>query len=445
MFRSYVIFAEMRTGSNLLEATLNRIYKITCHGEAFNPAMLGWPNNENILGCLKGERDLDPFVLLDKISWREDHLSGFRYFHDHDPRVLETILNNKTCAKIILTRNAVESYVSVKQATETQQWKLNSSEVPRNVAVTFDFDEFAQEMDAKDAFRGRVLRSLQETGQTAFFLDYSDLRDIDVMNGLLSWLGRPDVVLTDVASDQIPQNPVPLEDRVNNFAEMSAELSKIDSFDLGHFPAFERKRGASSANAHVFGGGDGLIYFPVDGASFPAGLSDQPFDTGFNQSTLRDWKKNHPNHRSFSIVRHPGDYAWNAFLRLGKVRQEFQDVLRDDFGVIVNLPEDDMMGSFHNFLLFVKRNLNGQTSMPVLPIWASQTEIIAGVNSFSQLDSIIRESEVDVMADALARLAGLDYQPNRQPVPARPWAGCDKIEKALRAAYRRDFMNFGKG
>ena len=49
-FNSFVVFAEMRTGSNFLEANLNAFLGIKCHGEAFNPHFIGYPNTTHILG-----------------------------------------------------------------------------------------------------------------------------------------------------------------------------------------------------------------------------------------------------------------------------------------------------------------------------------------------------------------------------------------------------------
>ena len=40
-FTSFVVLAEMRTGSNFLEANLNALEGVTCHGEAFNPHFIG--------------------------------------------------------------------------------------------------------------------------------------------------------------------------------------------------------------------------------------------------------------------------------------------------------------------------------------------------------------------------------------------------------------------
>ena len=56
-FQRFVIFAEMRTGSNLLEATLNAVKRVTCFGEAFNPYMMGWPDKDEMLGVTRQARE----------------------------------------------------------------------------------------------------------------------------------------------------------------------------------------------------------------------------------------------------------------------------------------------------------------------------------------------------------------------------------------------------
>ena len=93
-FKSFVVFAEMRTGSNFLEANLNAFEGISCHGEAFNPHFIGYPNATDILGVDQETRDTDPNALLSAIRNTSTGLGGFRYFHDHDPRVLDTLLTD---------------------------------------------------------------------------------------------------------------------------------------------------------------------------------------------------------------------------------------------------------------------------------------------------------------------------------------------------------------
>ena len=66
-FESFVVFAEMRTGSNFLEANLNSFDGISCHGEAFNPFFMGYPKSEPILGVDQAMRDADPMTLVHAI------------------------------------------------------------------------------------------------------------------------------------------------------------------------------------------------------------------------------------------------------------------------------------------------------------------------------------------------------------------------------------------
>ena len=58
-FDSFVLFAEMRTGSNFLEANINGFADLHCHGEAFNPHFIGYPTREEICGVTLAEREAD--------------------------------------------------------------------------------------------------------------------------------------------------------------------------------------------------------------------------------------------------------------------------------------------------------------------------------------------------------------------------------------------------
>ena len=81
-FDYFVIFAEMRTGSNFLEANLNAFSGLRCHGEAFNPHFVGYPNATEILGFDLGLREADPHQFLGAIKSEDSVLGGFRYFRD---------------------------------------------------------------------------------------------------------------------------------------------------------------------------------------------------------------------------------------------------------------------------------------------------------------------------------------------------------------------------
>lgn len=260
-FQYFVVFAEMRTGSNFLETNLNALQGVACHGEAFNPHFIGYPNRTEILGITQLVRDAGPDALIGAIRSQPGHLGGFRFFHDHDPRVLEAVVNDPLCAKIILTRNPVDSYVSWKIAQATGQWKLTNIKRRRDSRITFDAAEFEQHVARLQDFQILLLNRLQTSGQTAFHLAYEDLQSLEVMNGLARFLGVP-ARLEALDSSLKKQNPSPLVDKVENFEQMQRALSGLDSFNLTRTPNFEPRRGAV-VPGHVTGAHAPLLYMPV--------------------------------------------------------------------------------------------------------------------------------------------------------------------------------------
>lgn len=76
-FDYFVVFAEMRTGSNFLETNLNAFDGLTCHGEAFNPHFIGYPNSGEILGVTQAMREADPVRLIQEIKAQPGVLGAF--------------------------------------------------------------------------------------------------------------------------------------------------------------------------------------------------------------------------------------------------------------------------------------------------------------------------------------------------------------------------------
>lgn len=455
-FSSFVIFAEMRTGSNLLEATLNSVKRITCFGEAFNPYLLGWHDTDQIRGVTKAERDADPLRLLQAITGREDHLSGFRYFHDHDPRVFEAIMTDRRCAKIILTRNPVDSYVSTELAWQTNQWKLNQTETPIPAVMTYDGAAFRKTLAEVEGFLGRVQRGLQTSGQGAFWLNYDDLRDAEIMTGLTHWLGRTDLEKVSPASDQVPQNPREMSQKVSNFDEMRADLAQLDPFQLSHIPTFEPRRGPAVPSFVSSDAGGGLLFMPIAGGPRDAvdewlGAAGAETGANYTQNSLRAWLRAHPGHRSFTVLRHPLRRAWTAFTHLmGAAPAELRELLRNTHRVplppdeaLFAMGPDELSRIFADFLVFLRRTLNGQTSLAVLPIWASQTEVLAGFSRFISPDMILREATLARDLSWLAEVAGCPAPPLPKPEPVPDFLSSPALQQAARDAYHRDYLQFG--
>ena len=66
-FDTFIVIAAMRTGSNFLEASLNRVPNLACHGEAFNPHFVCFPNKDQMFGMDLAAREADPLELVARI------------------------------------------------------------------------------------------------------------------------------------------------------------------------------------------------------------------------------------------------------------------------------------------------------------------------------------------------------------------------------------------
>lgn len=465
-FDSFVVFAEMRTGSNFLETNLNAIPGLSCHGEAFNPHFIGYPGTDDILGITLGERLADPGALLSAIREEGGVLGGFRFFNDHDPRVLDAVLPDPRVAKIILTRNPVDSYVSRKIAAATGQWKLTNVRNAKTEVVDFDADEFAAHLERLQAFQVRLLHGLQVTGQTAFYVDYDDIQDVEVINGIAAFLGV-EGRLPALDKKLKKQNPEPVEDKVADFPAMEAALARLDRFNLSRTPNFEPRRGAGIPGFHA-AARSGLMYLPVKGGpervvlDWLAALDGAAPQTGFNQKTVRQWKNRHPGHRSFTVIRHPLARAHATFCDRILARgpdsfPEIREHLRRQFGLAVpegdpgpDWSDSDHAAAFGVFLSFLKANLSAQTALRIDPSWASQAAVLQGMAQFVVPDAILRE---DDLVAALPRLAAAIGRPDA-PQPAGltdPHAErlarivTPALEAQAREVYARDHMSFGFG
>lgn len=465
-FDYFVVFAEMRTGSNFLETNLNAFDGLACHGEAFNPHFIGYPNETEILGVSQAARDEEPKQLLRAFK-KAPGFNGFRYFHDHDPRPFDKIVDDPKCAKVILTRNPVDSYVSWKIATATGQWKLTDAKARKDGKADFDADEFRVHLEELQNFQVTLLNRLQVSGQTAFYIAYEDLQSVEVMNGLAAWLGIASRL--DALDKTLKvQNPAALSDKVSNFAQMQTALSGLDTFNLTRTPNFEPRRGAAVPTYYA-SDVSRLMYLPVRG-----GVRDRVVEwlraldrlggtelrMKLSQGDLREWMRANPGHRRFAVLRHPLARAHAVFcdriLSDGKSGYGgIQATLKRRYKL--SLPDSPTDASYDKaahraafaaFLVFLKGNLAGQTAIRVDPDWASQAKTIEGFAEFALPDRLIREERLEDELAALIIELGLTDVPELPTVPIdTPYSLADiydpEIEKLCRQAYGRDYVTFG--
>jgi hypothetical protein len=466
-FDAFVIFAEMRTGSNYLEATLNDLPDLNCLGEVYNPTFVGHHNTFEMHGIDMNRREEKPLDLLDAILGNAgDALPGFRFFHDHDPRVLDRILPDPRIAKVILTRNPLESYVSRRIATETGQWRLTDMKHQKSAKVEFRLWEFESMLEDLQSFQIRLQRGLQTTGQAAFYIRYEDINDVEVVNGLARFLGSSHA-LEATNTKLKKQNPSDLSQKVENYDHMVRSLAKLDRFDLSRTPNFEPARHAA-VPGFVLLPETGLMFMPIRGAAVDPirdwmaaldGIGTDQLLTGLKQKDIRQWMRKHPGHRSFTVLRHPLERAYHvfnscilpadrpAYANIRRVLKNRYNLPIPKDGLIPGYYADQHKEAFIAFLNFLKGNLAGQTSMKVEQIFASQTALIQGMANFALPDRILREEELIEDLPKLAKTQGRDGAEFDMALPEVPFPLTEindsEIESLIFDIYRKDFLNFG--
>ncbi len=464
-FDYFVILAGMRTGSNFLEASLNSYGGITCHGEVFNPAFVGHANQSQLFGMDVAAVAERPMDMLELLRGKTDGMAGFRLFKDHNSAVLDHVLRDPRCAKIMLRRNPIDSFVSLEIVQKTGQWRLADMKNAKSAKVQFDAAKFAAYLADLRGFQAHCTTRMQTGGQAAFVIDYEQLNDVDVLNGAVHFLGVK-AQRDEVARATKKQNPEPLSDKVTNFAQMVQDVAALDPLSLMHDPSFEPARGAIVGQyeaAHAAA----VLHLPIKAG--PTGQVSQWLHgvgggqapiTGFSQKALRQWKRQNPGHVSFAVVRHPLLRAFSAFVThfVEPSDHHFAGIaatLASRYGLalpavapIDQVPDAALAAGFLDFLTFVKGNLGGQTSIRVDGAWASQTAIVEGLARFALPDHILREEH---LAQDLAHLQGrlgvdgAAYRADNR-LAARLAAIHDaQMEKAARAAYQKDYMMFGYG
>lgn len=459
-FNSFVVFAEMRTGSNFLESNLNAIDGVTCHGEAFNPYFLGGDGKTELLGVTMESRNANPAQLLRVMREKTAGIGGFRYFHDHDPRVFDLVVDDPGVAKIILTRNQLECYISWKIAQESDQWWLANTKHLKTVRPGFEIEEFKARLDELQAFQVRLLNRLQTSGQTAYYIDYDDILDLKVINGLAAYLGV-EGRLDELVFKFKKQNPEPIAEKVANPEVMKTGLAQLDWFNMNHNPNFEPRR-PGSVGSYVASDAVGLLFQSVKcGPEQRVRKWLQGYGgliTSFDRQSLRKWREGKPGQRSFTVLRHPlarAHAAWCEFLDkewMPELRPYLKRVHRFE------LPPKAQKGfqtveehraGFLVFLELIKHIHAGRTELRTPPQLASQLATVGGFAMVQAPDFVLRE---DRLAEGLAFMcadAGVGMKPLPDSAELYPFElgaiyGPD-IEAAAREAYGRDYTAYGFG
>ena len=481
-FKYFVLLGNMRTGSNLFEQNIRLYPEFSCHGELFNPNFIGYPTVQEQYGTSMSEREKKPQNLLTRMLQNEnDTLPGFRLFGDHDRRILHDCLVDPDCAKIVLTRNPLESYVSHAIALATDQWKLTDVSKRKKAKITFDIVAFKSYLNKIQGFLVDIKNGLQLSGQTAFYLNYEDLNNVEVFNGLAAYLGGAEP-RKELDSKIIRQNPEGMQEKVNNYSEMMTQVAELDLLGTQAVPVLEVVRNPASKSFSA-GKKFPVLFMPMHKAEFPEVAewlskhekqisNNDEIALEMNQKQLGVWLNSHPMRQSMTIVTHPVERAYNAFYRhifctgddlfpwIRNTLENHYNVTLPDKKLAVSPNRSVLENSgysvnhhrqaFVKFLKFVKGNLQGLTRARIDQSWASQNAILQGYCRLVFADKIIHKG------DLAAALRDIEDKLGVKPIALSSAQAsthcfdlseiyCTEIEEIARSTYARDYQMFGFG
>lgn len=472
-FTRFIILGAMRSGSNLLEKFLNQYDGLVCHGELFQKSFIGVQGQQAFLGIDRDSRDENPQRLLDAVQSRDpDKITGFRFFQGHDARVLAAALKDPHCAKIILTRDPIESFVSLQIALATKQWLVSDIAHRRTVQIRFDLEAYAQYLKERTAYYDEISAALATLDQPFFEIDYSAMHDVASINRLARFIGdkTPKTALLQPIKRQ---NPEPLSQKIINIEEVRKALGADILFDDQPpvlKPIIERETDLSRAYIcpHT-----PLVFGPV-----PSGpdtgprrwLEAQcatPPQNGFSTHRFLEWQAQHRQTAFFSVVRHPVLRAYSAFMNkiFATTSGSYAAIRRDlenQFGMFlpqgeVSITQDpqalaqsgyglaEHRISFKLFLIFVAANLANETKIRQDGKWQLQTEILRRYRILHPEVIVLKEENLDLGLQYLENRLALPPQPAWENEPATAYAFPlhavydAEVEALARAAYGPDY------
>ena len=228
----FAVVGMMRSGSNFVERALDDAPDVLCHGELFNPHFVGIHHTKNKIfagyereNIEKRNDDLEKFhstILKNSAA----PIVGMRIFCEHQQEALNQIVMNAEIKKIILRRNLLEAFLSLKRASNSGQWLVGDKKFLAKIdPIEIDFIEFIQFVCMQSLFFNEVVSTLEKTGQKYVQLDYTEIKSPEKINEIFEFIGSKHRV--DVVEEKlVKQNQLPIEKSIANFDEFKTKLEK---------------------------------------------------------------------------------------------------------------------------------------------------------------------------------------------------------------------------
>ena len=192
--KRFVILCYPRTGSYHLVDKLNQQHGVTCHGELFKP---NWVEIDkkylpliNYKQADVAKRDKDPIRFYNEVcAHSEGEWVGFKMFSGHNQSMMTHLLDSKDILKVFLTRNPIQSHISLLFAKKTGKWtKTNeASDGTEKITVAVEEINLINHYLWKKNFYEKIKIISKLTNQSIFFIDYNYINDLDKLKNLSSY------------------------------------------------------------------------------------------------------------------------------------------------------------------------------------------------------------------------------------------------------------------
>jgi hypothetical protein len=193
----FVIVSLPRTGSTYLVDYLDDIAGVRCLSEVFHPNEImlrhHQPRDPALLD--RQERDVDPLGYLARLEGEIGDVGwlGFKHFPRHGEKLLQYLCENRRWRKIFLWRdNLLEQYLSFLLAA-AHFGKITWGRVPDESRITVPPGLLMEDVHTIERNYLLIEEMLVRAhADDVFALEYGDLGRVEVMRGLLGFLGLPE-------------------------------------------------------------------------------------------------------------------------------------------------------------------------------------------------------------------------------------------------------------
>jgi LPS sulfotransferase NodH len=226
----FVILTTPRTGSNFLVEILGKNPDVHCYGELYNYTSMhstfSMEPEEQM--CDMTWRNAHPLTFLENV-WKQNHgkaSTGFKLFFEQNMIVKERLCEDASVKKIVLRRkNIVRQFVSLRIALENQKWGVRKPQDLVRAKIAIDTEALKSFANISHLHYAAARKKMQETGQEYLEITYEDLfgeGQEQCFAEICTFLGISPALKP--TSSLLKQNPEPLADIVENFAQVKKEL-----------------------------------------------------------------------------------------------------------------------------------------------------------------------------------------------------------------------------